>query len=512
MFKALRTKLGNRLKYDRKGVFKVATAWFIFGAIILVFVFWGMAPNHLGISEGGAVAVVNDAMISRAQLYELTERMSRDPRFQQFQALGPEFGKQFIRRQAVSQLVQMELIRQQLSNERIMSSDAEVRNLIVKIPAFQEDGKFRREYYMRYLESVRKSPTEFEGEIRQDQAWRRTVEMFNSSLVPIGLEAKSQEKLRGLKANLEVVSVPMDQLVLPSKVKSEDVDLFLKGEKSAALVKDYYETHKTEFVTPEEVKVRHILVQSKPGDAGSEEKALEKIKQIADRIKNKKEDFAKVASEVSEDPGSKTSGGLLDFFSRGKMVPEFEKAAFSAPLNQVTEPVKTPYGYHLILVLDKKPEVTKSLEDAKNEIAKTLVAQEQSKKALADLQSVVDQGDTQSVNQFVSKNGLKWEETGDFDIEATSVPVVGSNEEILKSAFSLNETNPLLKKLVREGPKSYLVRYKKVKNPGLESKGTGDISAKVSMDADRRGESVLTQWLVSVEKKSKISYNPNYAN
>lgn len=502
MLEALRYNLKN----NRRGVLKQATAWFLFGAIILVFVFWGMTPHNQQVAQGGAAANVNDAVISLADLSEGVERLRRDPRFEQLQALGGDAGRQLLQQQALSQLVEMELIRQATDSQRIWTSDAEVRDVITSIPQFQEEGRFKREQYMGYLQAVRKSPAQFEEQVRNEQSLRRTVRLFSAALRPTALELDKQKALSQMKANLEFVSVPTETLVIPETIKPADVNSFLADAGNEAKVKDYYESHKSDFSNEETVKARHILIQAKAGDAEAEKKALAKIEDIAKKAKT--EDFGKLASQYSEDPGSKVKGGELEPFTRGKMVKEFEDVAFTAPLKEISKPVKTQYGYHLIQVLERKPAATRSLEDAKEEIAEILIAKERSKVAVESLQEALKKGDAASINKFVAEHKLKWEETGAFAVDAEAVPKIGPNDEVARLAFTLTAEKPLANELVRQGGTAYVVRYKPASSTKGEEKKEEKPELMAEMEAGRRSEDALRQWVEDLRKHAQITTNP----
>src|SRR5439155_23129209 len=129
---------------------------------------------------------------------------------------------------------------------------------------------------------------------------------------------------------------------LTTNLKLEDTD-----------VHKYYDDHKNEY---ERVKARHILIRFKGSSvpAGAkkeltEEEALEKVKALRARVVAG-EDFATLAKAESDDVGSGANGGDLNFFGHGQMVGPFDQAAFAAPIGKVTEPVKSQFGYHLILV------------------------------------------------------------------------------------------------------------------------------------------------------------------
>jgi parvulin-like peptidyl-prolyl isomerase len=149
-------------------------------------------------------------------------------------------------------------------------------------------------------------------------------------------------------------------------------------------VRKYYDDHKNEY---ERVKARHILIRVKGSAAPAagkpeltDEEALAKAKALRARLVAG-EDFAAIAKAESDDAGSGATGGALDFFGHGQMVPPFEQAAFAAPVGQITEPVKTQFGYHLILV--EKHE-TKTFDEVRPDIAKK-IRPELAKKAVDNL-------------------------------------------------------------------------------------------------------------------------------
>lgn len=137
---------------------------------------------------------------------------------------------------------------------------------------------------------------------------------------------------------------------------------------SAAEAEKYYREHLSEFAVPEQVKASHILV--------AEEKLAEEIRS---RLL-KGEDFAKLAKEYSIDPGSKDAGGELGYFSRGQMVPEFDKAAFDTPVGELSPVIKSSFGFHIIKVEDKKPARTLSFAEVEKVLTKQLEDQRKADK------------------------------------------------------------------------------------------------------------------------------------
>ncbi len=134
-------------------------------------------------------------------------------------------------------------------------------------------------------------------------------------------------------------------------------------------IQEFYEANEEYFVTPEQVNASHILVKT-------EEEAKDILVELQDD-----KNFAQLAKEKSIDPSAKTNGGNLGFFGKGQMVAEFEKAAFALDIGEMSEPVESQFGFHIILVHEKKKAGKLSLEEAKADIRKAL-NDEQVKKAV----------------------------------------------------------------------------------------------------------------------------------
>ena len=148
-------------------------------------------------------------------------------------------------------------------------------------------------------------------------------------------------------------------------------------------VKSYYDTHQDEFKTPEMVKAQHILIKvDKSASEEDKKQARKKAEDILDKIKAG-EDFAKLASEFSDDPGSKSKGGELGFFARGRMVKSFEDAAFALKPGEVSGIVESPFGYHIIKVEERNDAGVEPYDTAKDKIKQKLV-QERAKTTVTE--------------------------------------------------------------------------------------------------------------------------------
>lgn len=169
-------------------------------------------------------------------------------------------------------------------------------------------------------------------------------EAFNSALQQQGLQKKDVKR--------DIVRFLSIQKILEPRIEITDDE-----------IKEYFENNKASFDQEEQVEASHILVK--------DEKTANEVKKKLDDG----EDFAKLAKEYSKDEANAESGGELGFFGKGKMVKEFEDKAFSMKVDEISDPVKTEHGYHIIKVTDKKEAKEAKLADHKDEIKEQLFDQ-----------------------------------------------------------------------------------------------------------------------------------------
>lgn len=211
---------------------------------------------------------------------------------------------------------------------------------------------------------------------------RRDLAGKLTEILTLAQEARAQKLDQTSKVQAQIM-LSTDQLLANLMYR----DLAENAKPDDAALHAYYDAHKAEW---EEVKARHILVRFKgskvPLAEGkkdlTEDEALAKITELRGKIMAGA-DFATVAKEGSDDTGSGANGGDLGKFGKGQMVPEFDKEAFILPVGQVSQPVKSPFGYHLIKVESRG---TKPFEEVKAMIIKRM-PDESAKNALNELKA-----------------------------------------------------------------------------------------------------------------------------
>jgi peptidyl-prolyl cis-trans isomerase C len=164
--------------------------------------------------------------------------------------------------------------------------------------------------------------------------------------------------------------------------------------------KAYYDSHPDLFRKPEQVHARHILIKADPGaDESQKAEARKKIEKIQGKVQ-KGEDFAALAKEFSEGPSS-AKGGDLGYFRRGQMVKPFEEKAFALRPGEVSDIVETEFGYHLIKVIDKRPETTMSYEDIKGKLEEHLKREKVRKEVKRQVEELKEKG---KVERFLTED------------------------------------------------------------------------------------------------------------
>jgi len=381
-----------------------ASGWIVkilFAIIIIVFVFaFGMS----GLDNSGdpTVATVNGQSISRAEYESMFMRASENlrrsnPDLPAGQLRSPEF-KQMV----LGELISQKLLLGEAEKLGIRASDKEVAAGIAAVPAFKDaKGVFSNDHYQAALREIRMTPAEFEKSYRRDLTMQKVKDAVAASADVSEAQARQLFDWIAEQVRIDYIeTLPVDfrnQVhVDTAEVKAyydENQDRFkipaqtslrtltFTPENLARFqtvtddeIKAYFEANKDSLQEPEQIHARHILVAVKSSDSDTDkEKAKARIDKIYEEAKAGA-DFAKLAMDNSDGP-SASNGGDLGWFGKGSMVPAFEDAAFALGKGDVSKPVQTRFGWHIIKVEDKKEGTTKTLEEAKDEI-KTRLAQE----------------------------------------------------------------------------------------------------------------------------------------
>jgi len=474
-------------------------AYILFGAIIIVFALFGLDRNHGGQSTGGVAAVVNHESISLAEFRQRVENKEQNTRMglDQFPEAQRKMFAQRIRKEALDELILGELVYQAAEERGVIAADGEIREYIRQIPILQDNGVFKGERYRQFLQQMGLSAADFERQVRKQLVTQKLQELFVGSATPSREELRRNRILANQKVNIRFAE--FKEAELGKMLTDADVKSFAASKK--ADIEKYYNDNKVEFTSNEKVKARHILIRAtdKRNDA--------EAKKLAEELQKKATaaNFADLASKNSDDPGSKVKGGDLGEFEKGRMVPAFEQAAFSMKPGEISPVVKSDFGYHIILLEKKIAGHVETLEEATPTIARKLLVRGQGGEAAGRLKKVVESGDKKELDAELARAGLKWQDSGEFDMSSLTIPKLGEAPGLMAALLKHGAKGGLVKQVVphRDGfVVAEIVSWKEVpdKNP--------DVEGLERMVAFRKSSDLIETWSKDVEAKASIQRNP----
>ena len=358
--------------------------WLVIITFILLYIPAFTQQQDVGL--GAPVAEVADRKISVGE-YQRSYLRQRQMYQSMYQGrLTDELMRRLgIEEQALQGLVDERILALEAERLGIKVDDEAVKRRLATAPEFQQDGRFLgANEIRRRLERQGLSVREFEESLRASLLRDRLVSIVTDGVRVTPAEAEQEYRRRNEQIKAEYVLVPLDAAGLSATddevkawfdAKKESyrlperrvlqyvlVDSASMGPRVTVTEADrraYYEAHRDEFMQPGELCASHILVKVKAPEAATghgDEEARRLAQGALDEVK-KGADFAAVAGRASEDLGSASQGGDLGCFPRGRMVPEFDEAAFALAPGQISEVVRTSFGYHVIKATSRKDDV-----------------------------------------------------------------------------------------------------------------------------------------------------------
>jgi peptidyl-prolyl cis-trans isomerase D len=438
------------------------------GLVVLAFVIFYI-PDFLrtpgtSATASGTIATVNGHDISAEEF-----RRTYDAQLQAYRsAYGSNVSEQLLKQLGIDQQILQQLVDERASlaeAERlgIRVSDEEVRLRILALPAFQENGHFIGE--QRYLQLLRAqrpplAPADFENGVRRSL----TLEKLRASLtdwlsVPDN-ELEREYRRRNDKVKLAVISFLADTYRNDVSATDQEIAAYFEAHKNdfkvpekrkvryllvdiellrakvsvpEADIQREYNANLDQYSTPEQVRASHILFRTEGKDEATVKAAAEAV------LKQAKggADFAELAKKYSEDESNASKGGDLDYFQRGRMVPEFDEVVFAMEPGQISDLVKTTFGFHIIKLADKRPGTTRSLAEMRQQLTDSLAVQRAQSQA-GDLALSLEKqiGKPADLDKVAKAQGLTVQESGFF---ARDEPIsgLGPAPEVAARAFEM---------------------------------------------------------------------------
>ena len=436
----------------------------ILGLAVLPFLFWGVESYRDG-SEG-FVAIVEGEEISRREY----EQALRDHHERMRAMLGANFDSAMldtfeVKNSVLERLIQQRLLQHEAMNNGFTVLDSQLVKTIREVPAFQRDNKFSKQQYEDLLRAQGLTPVIFESRVRQELLLQQLLDGYSEIVFAPKTVVEKVRYLSEVQREISQSRIAPEQFLpamtpedaevdnyyeqhqtdftLPERAKIEYLVLSLEAVANHETVNDdaishYFQEHQEEFIQPEERKASHILI-SVAADAPDDERqaVIAKAEKVLEQVRQDPDQFAEIAKEHSDDPGSATQGGDLGYFGRGVMVKSFEDKIFSMQPNEISDLVETDFGFHIIKLTDIKQEIRPSLADVREQIEKKLKLEAVSNvfgEIAEDFSNMVyEQGE--SLQLAAEKFELTIQKS-DWITRNSAQPSILSNERLLSAVFS----------------------------------------------------------------------------
>jgi peptidyl-prolyl cis-trans isomerase D len=452
-----------------------AILWLIIFAFVgTIFYSWGMGGASS--SGGGVIATVQGDKIFQGE-YDRTFNNLVDFYRQQFRN---QFSDEMIKKldlktQALEALIQKKLLLQEAEKQNLRVSDAELISHIQGLQVFQSEKKFSEKSYRNYLQFQRVTPGEFEDNQRENLILTKLEKLFVTSSKVSQTETQDAFRKEEEKSKLDYVRFNDDHFQADKNFSDQELnDFFQTNKKKFEIpsqiqveyikitpkiylaeieprdedVEDYYQTKIADFRIKKSYQASHILSHIKSaeieGDASAEEKqkqAEEKAKTRATELLGKVKagaDFGEVAKKYSDDPGSGSLGGSLGEFPEGTMVSAFESALDKLSIGGISEPVLTPFGYHIIKLESRIEERFKPLEEAREEVIQILKKIKARQKVRRTAKHIYQDAEkTGDLKSAAEKNQVQTIISEFFSREDHNLPEIGNQPQFFNTAFSM---------------------------------------------------------------------------
>jgi peptidyl-prolyl cis-trans isomerase D len=513
----------DNLRANKGGII---TYVFLFAIIIVFVVSFGPGSFDKGCGSGRPqawAAQVNGQTVAVEEYERVYSGLLRSFQQQAGSAFSRELAEQLgLQSMALNQVVERTLVIQEARRQGLVISDEELAKTIFALPGFQTDGRFDKEGYQRAVASAYGSAGRFEAVLREDLLHQRLMAGLRQTVKVSEAEVREAWNAEHDQVTLSFVRFPLAGAQAELKPPTAaDVAAFVVA--SDARLQQAYRDAAARFDQPAKVRARHILVKVAAGAAaGVEEAARKKIDAAAARLQ-KGEDFAAVAAQVSEDASTKARGGDLGFVTEGLVEKPFADAAFALAKGQVSAPVRTAAGWHLIRAEEVVAARKVPLEEARAVLAPelilkdraTAVVQQRAEAALKALKAGQKLADLFPTEEAAKKAGrapvklggalVAADSTGPFSEQGPFVPRVGAAPELATDALAGAAGQPLGKVYpTTQGPVVAVVEKRERPDPAQFAAQREQVLQRLIA---RRESQVQQAWLKRLREAADVKVN-----
>src|SRR5579862_519094 len=449
----------------------------ICAAMVIAFIPGGLTSELTGTPGAGVVAKVEGGDITVDEVRQTARQMLQ----QQMPQGGANMAMllPFFTQRAAEQLITRQLLIDEAKHIGLRATPDEIKDELQHgryAATFFPGGNFIGEQeYEGLLQRANLTPTKFEDAVGKDILLTKLQALISGTANVTDAEIHEQFIKQNSKVKFDYAVLKEDDIkrglhpteaelkayydshkatyanTIPEKRKVKYAVIDTAKLESGVQVtqsdlQSYYEQHRDQYRVPEQVKVSHILIKTPlPGPDGkvddkgvaeAQRRAEDLLKQLKSGAK-----FETLAEKYSEDPGSAKQGGSLGWIGRGQTVPEFEKSAFSLPKGQMSDLVKSSYGFHIIRVDDKQDAHMKSLDDVKSEIEPIIKRQKAQEMAQHQAETLLAEARKDGIDAAAAKQNAQVI-TSDFFARKDMLPGLGPSPQFMDAVFSAVENAP----------------------------------------------------------------------
>jgi peptidyl-prolyl cis-trans isomerase D len=512
------------------------TAKIILGLVILTFALAGIGSYTNSVDM--SVAEVNGEKISQDD-FNKAYQAQRNRMQQQFgdmfeRLAADETYMANFRNGVVDSLINERLIDQNTSNLAVRVSDERIKETIRTMPEFQIEGKFDNNRYLALINQAGfYQSSDFRDYLRSEMSRRQLTQSLVASEFALPYQSKMVASLQNQKRDINYATIDLEQFKSTAEVSEDEINSFYKENQARFMnqemvkvdyialnvddiaktvvvsdeeVKAYYQDNIQDFRKEEQRRISHILIEITEDETAAKTLAESLLVKV-----NAGEDFAELAKVHSSDTFSGENGGDLDWLERGSMDETFDESAFAlATVGDVSEVVKTEFGYHLIKLTDLKAEETKPLVDVQDEL-KAKVSNENAQEQFFELQ------------QEMARLSFEFPDSLDDAAEAVNVNVVTSdwlsrsaniapfdNAKAIEAAFSDMILNEQLNSDVIEVNDNLAIVLRLNEHQTASVKALAEVSdsiksSLIAQKAKAKAESTVTELLAELKAGTDIT-------
>ncbi|HSN92459.1 MAG TPA: SurA N-terminal domain-containing protein [Anaeromyxobacteraceae bacterium] len=499
----------DKLRANKGGL----VTWTFLLAIIAVFILY-FGPGSYSKGQGGCgsaatthAALVNGKPVPAVEFDRQVSSLLRLYQQQTGQPLTREMAEALgVRNVALDNLVNRELVVQEAARRGMVVTDQELVRAAHQDPAFQLGGRFDKGLFERITRGTWGSPERYEALKREDLLHEKMIAALRETVKVSEAELREAFETERDRASVAYLRIPLARARAAARPTDAEVKGFAAS--GAARIEQFYRENASRYDTAKRVRARHVLARVAPdAPADQAEAARRRIEEAAERVR-RGEDFGKVASEVSDDENTKARGGELGFLAEPLLEKPFAEAAFALGPGQVSGPVRTAAGWHLIQAEEVVEPRTIPLDDVRLDIAREILvndrAGELASRLAREALAAARAGKRTPVTLGAEK--IAWEESGGFSVrQAAFVPRLGAAPGLVEAARAA-EAGDVLPEVyaTAEGPAVAVVVSRERPDPAVFEAERKLLALRVSA---RKEQLVEQAWLETLRDGAEVVVN-----